>query len=114
MTHYSNKQQLMLANAKRVYSEPLPLSAIFVLNDAAVALTGEGVAIEPLSGAMAAMAMVEAAFELDVDSRAAVQESFKKVTSIAQSAVPIFSLSYPRRFSLLPRVQASILEQVAA
>jgi uncharacterized Zn-binding protein involved in type VI secretion len=112
VAHYSNKQQMMLLNAKRVHSEPVPLKAVFVLDDPATASANEEVEIGRISGAAATMALVEAAFVLDVDSRSVVKENFQRVTRIAQSGVPFFRLGYPRRFNLLPRVRASVLEQV--
>jgi hypothetical protein len=112
VAHYSNKQQMMLLNAKRVHSKPVPLKAVFVLDDPAMASGDREVEIGRISGAAAAMAMVEAAFVLDLDRRSVVKESFRRVTGIAQSGVPFFRLGYPRRFDLLSRVRASILEQV--
>lgn len=65
-----------------------------------------------MGGAAATMALVEAAFVLDVDSRPVVKDNFHQVARIAQSGLPFFHLGYPRRFDLLPRVRKSILEQV--
>jgi len=112
VAHYSNKQQMMLLNAKRVQSEPVPLQAIFVLDDPATASGAEAIGIERISGAASTMALVEAAFVLDVDSSSAVKMNFQRAAGIAQSGLPFYRLGYPRRFDLLPGVRARVLEQV--
>ena len=112
VAHYSNKQQMMLLNAKRVQSELVPLKAIFVLGDPATASGTEAIGIERISGAASTMALVEAAFVLDVDSSSAVKKNFQRAARIAQSGLPFYQLGYPRHFDLLPRVRARVLEQV--
>ena len=112
VAHYSNKQQMMLLNAKRVHPEPVPLKAIFVLDEPVPSSVSDEVEVVRISGAAATMALVEAAFVLDVDSRSVVKQNFHRVARIAQSGLPFFRLRYPRRFDLLPKVRKRILEQV--
>jgi hypothetical protein len=103
---------MMLLNAKRVQSESAPLKAIFVLDDPATASGTEAIGIERISGAASTMALVEAAFVLDVDSSSAVKKNFQRSAGIAQAGLPFYRLGYPRRFDLLPRVRARVLAQV--
>jgi hypothetical protein len=58
------------------------------------------------------MAMIEAAFTLDVTGRDAVSESFQRIAHLARAGIPMFRLSYPRRFDRLPEVRAAILARV--
>ena len=112
VAHYSTKRQLQLTDANGDHRGAAALAAIFLLNNPEQGRDGDDVRIEAIGGADAAMAMIEAAFVLDVVSREAVSAQFRQVARIAQSGVPLNRLSYPRRFDRLPRVRSAILAQV--
>jgi hypothetical protein len=112
VTHYSSKQQLILRDVQRVRYGPAALDALFLLEDPASAGPDDPIRIEPISGAAAAMAMIEAAFTLDVASRDVVRESFHRTVRLARAGIPVFRLSYPRRFDRLPEVRAAIVARV--
>jgi hypothetical protein len=109
LTHYSNKRQVVLLDAGRIATGPVPLAAVFVLGEP---LAGGRILIEPLSGAAAAMALIEAAFVLDVVGPASVQDNFTRMARIARSGPAVHLLRFTHRFDRLPEVRERVLEQV--
>lgn len=104
----SSKRRLLLRPVEPAVSPPKarPLAAIFVLaaseHEAAVQATR-------ISARKGCMALVSNAFLLDVaDRRRSV--ALLETASACVERVPMFRLSYPRRFSVLPQVHAAILD----
>jgi hypothetical protein len=108
MAHYTNKQQVMLADAVESDGGPIPLNALFILGDPSAAPADEAVLLEPVSGSAAIMAMIEAAFVLDVESRVSVQRNFETVGELARSGIPVFLLNYERRYARLVNIRRAV------
>ena len=101
MAHYTHKQQLTFAQrARGDQNDENVLSALYLL---AAPEGSDSVHIVPVSGSAAIMTMIEALFALDVRDRAVIESNFRRAAGMA-GAVPLFSLSYPRDFSLLPAI----------
>jgi hypothetical protein len=111
VAHYSEKKRLAVGGANLPYcNERLPLGAIFFLgrhDDEA----RSDIQIEPLSGREAFMALTSYSFKLDIWSREALANDFRRMQQVAAST-PCYRLSYRRDFALLPAVRAAILETV--
>ena len=57
-------------------------------------------------------ALLEYVFRLDITDRVRIKQEFNVLGKIAR-AVPFYRLTYPRDFSLLPAVRASIVENLS-
>ena len=106
----SGKARLNLIEAAESPVAP-PLSALFLLGDPATP-PDSGVLVKPLTGARAMMSVIESAFVLDPVSRDAIEHNFALVSTLARSALPMFSLNYPRRYDILSEVQLKVAEVV--
>lgn len=114
MAHYSTKQRVMIyrnANTDRLMM-PLPLSAIYVLSPESASgnIDTGGISITSLSPADACMAIVGNTFQLDLTDATRVTRVLEAATKVVRQ-VPVFSLAYPRDFSLLPDVHEKIIKQ---
>ncbi|NND57338.1 MAG: hypothetical protein HKN57_08795, partial [Xanthomonadales bacterium] len=104
MAHYTHKKQLKFAQRAKVdRGGEDRLSAFYLLAAPDECDKGGAISVKPVSGSTAIMAMIEALFALDVRDRAVIESNFRLAGAMA-GAVPLFSLAYPRDFSLLPRV----------
>ena len=104
MAHYSPKKQLLFEPAEQPEKpEWLELSALFVLAEPPGPADSGQARLEPLGGTMTVMAIIEALFALDVASKEAVQRNFEVVRRVA-GGMPVFRLSYPRTYEVLPEV----------
>jgi hypothetical protein len=102
MAHYSSKKQLLLDDENDLAGRKVRLSALCLLNDPQDPDVEE-IRLSPVAGSAAIMALVEAQFALDVRDRDVVRRDFERIGQIA-SVLPVCRLSFPREFSLLPKV----------
>jgi hypothetical protein len=107
----TSKLVLPLA-AEEAVAGPLPLTALYVLNDPADQNI-DGVAITPLGGQQAFIEAVGAAFNLIRIDRPRLENHFGVVTRLVRE-VPMRRLSYSRTFASLDAVCAGVLNDVAA
>ncbi len=112
-TPYTDKQQLFLTNqAGSRPPEPHVLDAMFLLNNPAVEIV-ESVAIEPVSGSTAMMAMIFSAFSLDPSDRQSITDNFRNVGQAISERLGIYKLQYPRVHERLGEVRAAVTERVS-
>jgi len=110
MAHYTNKKQVFLAGAeKQAADSPLPLSALFLLNEPPEAGQASAIQIRPAGGTAAIMAMVEALFALDVVRKDIIQRNFEQAARVA-GQTGIYDLTYPRHFNDLPAVVSAVVQ----
>ncbi len=86
-----------------------PLAALFILGTPQEGSQTDQVHIEPASGGETIMALVEALFALDVRDGEFVKRQFNWAGELSRSGVAIFTLVYPRDYSLLDDVVAKIM-----
>lgn len=86
----------------------LPLAAIFLIDTEPP--RAEGIRLQPLVGAQAAMCLIERALALFDAARTTLDTQLQAVASIAESGLPILALSFPRRFDALDRVHDTLAE----
>ncbi|MDW8319092.1 MAG: hypothetical protein RMN53_14775 [Anaerolineae bacterium] len=105
---YSTKRRLLLRPQQQSASPPQakPLAAVFVLAASEQEATVQATRISACEGCMA---LVSNAFLLDVADRRRSVALLDAAAACAER-VPIFRLSYPRRFSALPQVHTAILD----
>ena len=110
MAHYTNKQQLICKWGQITdRGDTIPLTALFLLDRADESAVGDDICIEPeSSGSFAAAALIESVFALDLSRGDEVKRNFRHVGGILSSGLPVFRLSYPRKYSMLPRVREPI------
>ena len=90
----------------RVAREAAPLTALYVL------ARGTAIRVQRLSAGDAVLEIVRASFNTVQLDRRRLARQFAFATRLAH-AVPVRRVRYPRRLSLLPRVRAAILGDLA-
>ncbi len=86
---------------------PAPLKAIYMLRPA-TARTAPGVVIRTLSPRRAFVELVRNTFNMAVDEPSRLERQFALATRLAL-AVPVKSLSYPRKIGMLAKAREAIL-----
>ncbi|MFC1661492.1 hypothetical protein ACFL3S_08595 [Gemmatimonadota bacterium] len=109
MAHYSDKARVDVVRDGAV--ERLELAAVFILAPPPAERGGCPVEVEPLSQRDACIEIIRHSFQLDVSDTDRAARLLDEAAEVARN-VPVFSLTYPRDFSCLPAVHASILEKV--
>jgi hypothetical protein len=112
VAHYSGKARIALPLAHST-RQAWPLQAIFLLNSPVNAPREHGVVIEPVGGADALIAMMRNSFQLDITDREHVVKQFTGFGRDILSRLPIYSLSYPRRYTCLDEVCEAVLATLA-
>lgn len=84
------------------------LSALFLLGSTDEAPRDDSIAIARVTGSSMMMALIEAAFVLDLVSPDAARRNFRLLGAIALQDTPVFSLNFPRRHTFLPQVRAAV------
>ena len=111
VAHYTDKRRLKADNEQLFFSiEPAPLRRIYVLATPETADAG-AIKITALSPREATMALVNAAYRLDISDRDRLRKEFADLGSLAATR-EVWQLAFPRDLSLLPRVKAAILENL--
>jgi hypothetical protein len=87
---------------------PVALSALFLLGSTDEAPRDDSIAMARVTGSGMMMALIEAAFVLDLVSPDAARRNFRLLGAIALQDTPVFSLNFPRRHAFLPQVRAAV------
>lgn len=104
VAQYSNKKELNLLAEAKECDVSGPISALFFVSEA---VTGDLVELVARKPAEVCMSLVENSFCLDPTD---VSQAKDRLTTAAGlgNAVPGYSLTYPRRYEVLPRVCEAI------
>lgn len=108
VAHYSNKERIDVAGDRPTAAPPVPMRAMF-----SIGMAADAVAIRRLSVAQACMTLVENSFALDPSCVADARRRLTDASLLAHN-VPMYDITYPRDYTLLPAVRAAICAQVAA
>jgi hypothetical protein len=106
VAHYTLKRRVCDTAVLPCASGPAPLRRLFFLADDA----GE-VSFERLPPGRAFMALVEFAYNLDIQDTAFLRKQFDMVGRLTAD-VPAYAIHYPREFAALPAVRESILKHL--
>ena len=107
IAHYTAKRRVRRHDPKLTLSEgPQPLRALYVLE------SGPEIAIAPLAGREAFLALLRSCFPLHLDDQERSRGLFERIGRL-RDAVPIRSLSYPRDFARLSAVREALIRDVA-
>ena len=109
MASYSLKNRVTLPQNEEI--DPVELAALFVLDKSGRENKEPDVSIASLSQRDACMELVRNSFQLDVSNQEQVTALFSSAAAVAER-VPVFSLSYPRDFSIMPSVLEAVLLQI--
>lgn len=103
VAHYTKKRRVNPnADAIELVPGPLPLRALYVLAE------GPRVAVDPLEGTGAFLALVRSSFLLHLADRERSREQFERLSALSD-AVPVRRLAYPRDLAQLPAVVDALL-----
>lgn len=106
---YTSKRRLPMST--RGNAEPMPVRAIYFVNDPATAPAT--ISMTAYSPAVACMALIRHAFQLDVTDRTRTATLLAQAGDVAR-AVPAFQLDYPRDFTTSGDLVDSILRHVTS
>lgn len=96
---------------KGMAAAPINLPALFILEEEPGVRSVPRVTATLLSRREACIALLRASFQLDIGNPDTAARTLEQAALVAQR-LPIFGLSYPREYSLLPEVHEVILEQL--
>jgi len=106
VAHYTIKRRVWDAAVLPYASGPAPLRRLFFLADYA-----DETSFERLSPRRAFMALVEFAYNLDIEDTAFLRRQFDTVGRLTMD-VPADAIHYPREFNSLPAVREAILRHL--
>ncbi len=112
VAHYSDKKKLILRQQNDAASEA-KLQAIFLLNDPAEEAAVDEISIEPVKGADSVMTIIKRVFLLDVHDMKTIADLFSNAGQLTASGLPVYSLSFPRKYDKLADLRAAVLSAVA-
>ncbi len=112
VSHYSSKRRLGLDKADiEFYDQPLPVGHIYVLVDPQHTDADGPVSIQPMTAREGVVSLLEYSFRLDITDRERNAREFETLSRLAER-LPLFRLSYPRQYEMLPLVRGTILAHV--
>ncbi len=94
-------------------STGVQLAALFVLGDPVDAPDGDAIICTRVRGSEAMIALIQAAFVLDLVSADAVQNNFRMLGELARQNIPVYHLNFARRHESLASVRQVVQEIVA-
>lgn len=106
-----NISKQRVVNKVSGYFESVHLSSLFFLTDPELECNNS-IRIAKISGTEAMMTFVKRSFLLDVGSKDAASDQFRTIQRILETRPNLYSLSFPRRYELLPQVRQNILSVV--
>lgn len=106
VAHYTNKCRVSDTDLLPFANGPAPMRKLFILAD-----DTSPVSIRRLSPGRAFIALVEFAYNLDIQDAAFLRSQFEAVGQLTAD-VPAYAIHYPREFVSLPAVQATILNHL--
>ena len=106
VAHYTLKRRVSDPDVLPYATGPAPLRRLFFLGDDA-----SEVRFERLPPGRAFMALVEFAYNLDIQDTAFLRRQFDTVGRLTAD-VPAYAIHYPREFSALPAVREAILRHL--
>lgn len=113
VAEYTSKRRISLASRKNPESlapEALPLQALFLLTSPQEALHCRAPEMVSVGGASALQALLKNSFCLDVHDQRWQTAHFRRISALAASGLPVFSLRYPRKYQALPAVEKVIMK----
>lgn len=108
MAHYSPKQRLNVAVPNSQETAPQPIGAMFFL---APATDEQTITLRPMSAAETCMGLISNSFSLDPTDLLLARKKLQQASALA-NGVAAFELSYPRDYTALPHVHATIRTQM--
>lgn len=109
VAQYTDKKRLLVTGAAATEEIQAPLCALFLLNDPVAEPSAE-IAVRPVRGSNALMALIESSFLLDPRDLVAVGDQLRLASEILRAGIPVFRLAYPRVHRDLGLVGQAILE----
>lgn len=106
---YTSKKRITLT--KPVYGGPkaLPMQALFLLTSPQEGKECTKAEIQSVGGLHVMKELLQNSFCLDVEDRQWQKEHFKRLSDLATSGLPMYSMSYPREYEVLPEVVKTIM-----
>ena len=111
VAHYSTKRRIRTGNNQLPFAaDRVPLNRLYVLEESND--LDDKIEINKLPPQKAFFTISDHAYRLDIKERNLLKDQFHFVSSLVKS-FPVYSLTFPRDFSLLPVVRQTILDHLS-
>lgn len=113
VAEYTSKKRISLTawgTSESSGQEALPLQALFLLTSPQEAIDHHTPEIVSVGGMSAMKALLKNSFCLDVHDQQWQVAHFRRISAIAASGLPMYSLRYPRKYQILPEVEKAIMK----
>ena len=110
VAEYTSKKRIPLKPLQPGTPKALPLQALFLLASPQEGKDCKTPKISLVGGAHAIKVLLKNSFCLDVQDQQWQKDHFMRVSQLAASGLPIFSLCYPRKYQSLPEVVKAIMD----
>jgi hypothetical protein len=107
---YTSKRRIRLEPLSAEAQKECQLQAFFLLSSPEEGYRCGEVQVKPVGGMQAMKALLKNTFCLDVHDGKWQKDHFRQVSALVASGLPIYSLSYPRDYTLLPEVVKAIMD----
>ena len=107
VAHYSEKKRLLIDHHDCM-SDPVELDGIFLLEDPVNFGSATTISIKPIEGVEDFMRLIGQIFIIDVSEKNLYKNLFNNIKKIFSQGVPIYRLSYPHNYTMLPSVQKNV------
>jgi hypothetical protein len=110
VAHYSTKRRIRTGHDKLPFAvEQVPLNRLYVLDESND--LDSKIQIKKLPPQKAFFTISDHAYRLDIKDRSLLKDQFHLMSTLVKS-FPVYSLRFPRDFSLLPAVRQTILDHL--
>ncbi len=115
VSHYSSKRRIIFPEKAAEPPSPIPIKAIFILNDPAEASDNRSLAFSPVTGYQAAMALTRHCFHLDPTDYGLMARQLKTIAEICASrSFTIYNVRFRRDHDSLPEIRKEIVALVSS
>lgn len=109
---YSRKRRLAVgSDVIEFYEQSIPIKSVFVLRNRHKDSDAQAVSIELVKAQEKVVNLIEHSFRLDITDRDHTVREFETLARLA-GKLPMYWLSYPRRYDMLPAVQEAIMSHI--
>jgi hypothetical protein len=109
VAEYTSKKRIDLKNREVNIFDSVPIKAFFLLTSPKVEAGYPKVKIQTVGGGQAMKELLKNSFCLDVHDGQWQKEHFLRMSGLTSSGLPIYSVSYPREYAMLPEVVNTII-----
>jgi hypothetical protein len=114
VSHYSSKKRVIFTDKRKNPTSPIPIKAIFFLNDPTTLSIKSPLTLSPVTGYLAAIELTKHCFHLDPTDFLMMGKQLQTIAGLLKNkSFYIFNLNYARDHELLPSICKEVTSIVA-